>query len=117
MALFLALFGIYGVVAYGVVQRTQEIGVRLVLGARRSAVLGLVLRRFTGLTAAGILAGMAAAALLTPYLDSLLFEVTALDMTTFVVVPLLFVAVASLAAFVPAHRAATLDPHRVLRTD
>jgi putative ABC transport system permease protein len=117
VALFLALFGIYGVVAYGVVQRTQEIGVRMVLGARRSAVLGLVLRRFTGLTAAGILVGLAAAALLTRYLDSLLFEVTALDMTTFIVVPLLFMAVASLAAFVPARRAATLDPHRVLRTE
>jgi putative ABC transport system permease protein len=117
VALLLALFGIYGVVAYGVVQRGHEIAVRMVLGARRTAVLSLVLRRFTGLTTAGMLIGLVGAMGLTRYLDGLLFDVTSLDAMTFVAVPAIFIMVATVAALVPAHRAATLDPRSILRTD
>ena len=117
IALLLASLGIYGIVAYGVVQRTHEIGVRMALGARRSSVLGLVLRQSTMLTVAGLVIGIGAAAMLTTYLQTLLFNLTPLDATTFAAVPVLFALTAALAAYLPARRATRLDPQAVLRHD
>ena len=87
----------------------------MALGARRLAVLGLVLRQSTVLTAAGIVLGMLAAAALTRYMETLLFNLTPLDAATFAAVPVVFMLVAALAAYLPARRATKLDPHIVLR--
>jgi len=117
VALLLAVCGIYAVVAYGVVQRTHEIGIRMALGARRAAVLGLVMRQSTILTAIGLVLGVAVAASLTGYLKSLLFEITPLDATTFFAMPAIFALIAVVASYVPARRATRLDPQRVLRSE
>ena len=97
VALLLAVCGIYAIVAYGVVQRTHEIGIRMALGARRAAVLGLVMRQSTILTAIGLVLGVAVAASLTGYLKSLLFEITPLDATTFFAMPAIFALIAAVA--------------------
>jgi putative ABC transport system permease protein len=96
-ALLLAAIGIYGVMAYTVTQRTQEIGIRMALGAQRSDVLGLVVRQGMTLAAIGVVAGLAGAFGLTRVMPSLLFNV-----------PL--IVVAFLACYLPARRAAKLDP-------
>jgi ABC-type antimicrobial peptide transport system permease subunit len=115
IALLLAVLGIYAVVAYGVVQRRHEIGIRMALGARSGGVLGLVLRRSVALTLAGIVLGLSGATLLTRYLANLLFDLKPLDAATFAVVSMLFVAIAALASYVPARRATKIDPLTVLR--
>ena len=117
VALLLAVCGIYAIVAYGVVQRTHEIGIRMALGARRAAVLGLVMRQSTILTAIGLVLGVAAAANLTGYLKSLLFEFTPLDATTFFAMPAIFALIAVVASYLPARRATRLDPQAVLRSE
>jgi putative ABC transport system permease protein len=117
IALLLAVCGIYAIVAYGVAQRTHEIGIRMALGARRAAVLGLVMRQSTVLTAIGLLLGVAVAASLTGYLKSLLFEITPLDSATFFAMPAFFALIAALASYVPARRATRLDPQAVLRSE
>ena len=117
VALLLAVCGIYAIVAYGVVQRTHEIGIRMALGARRAAVLGLVMRQSTILTASGLVLGVAAAASLTGYLKSLLFEITPLDATTFFAMPAIFALIAAVASYLPARRATRLDPQAVLRSE
>lgn len=111
----LAIVGIYGVLSYTVVQRTQEIGIRLALGAPRGAVLAEVLRR--GLTPAilGMGMGLAMAVGLTRYLTSMLYGLTPLDAGTYAAVSLLFVGVAALACYVPARRATKVDPLIALR--
>jgi putative ABC transport system permease protein len=115
VAVMLAAFGIYGVLAYSVAQRTREIGVRMALGAEPTAVIRLVLGQTAALTATGIVLGLTGSAALTRYLRGLLFGVTPLDPATFVVVALMFIAVATLAAFVPARRATKVDPLVALR--
>jgi putative ABC transport system permease protein len=115
VALLLAVLGLYGLVAYGVVQRTREIGIRMALGARSTGVLGLVLRRSVALTGAGIVLGLAGAAMLTRYLSMLLFDVTPLDAPTFIATSVLFVAIATIASYFPARRATRIDPLAVLR--
>jgi len=117
IALLLAVCGIYAVVAYGVVQRTHEIGIRMALGARRVAVLGLVMRQGTILTAIGLVLGVGVAASLTGYLKSLLFEIAPLDATTFFTMPAIFALIAVVASYVPARRATRFDPQRVLRSE
>ena len=117
MALLLAVFGISSVVAYSVVQRTREIGIRLALGAPRVRLLGHVLRRSAMLTGIGIVLGLAGAAGLARYLDSLLFELTPLDVTTFIAVVAVFLAVAALASYIPARRASRIQPVIALRTE
>ena len=117
VALLLAVCGIYAIVAYGVMQRTHEIGIRMALGARRAAVLGLVMRQSTILTAIGLVLGVAAAASLTGYLKSLLFEITPLDATTFFAMPAIFALIAAVASYLPARRATRLDPQAVLRSE
>src|SRR6185436_17861967 len=93
VALLLAVLGIYALIAYGVAQRTREIAIRLALGARGSRVLGLVLRRSVALTAAGLVLGLAGAAVVTRYLSTLLFDVTPLDAATFVVASIAFLVI------------------------
>jgi putative ABC transport system permease protein len=117
IALLLAALGIYGIVAYGVVQRKHEIGIRMALGARRSNVLGLVLRQSTMLTIIGVALGIGVATMLTKYLENLLFNLTPLDVTTFAAVPALFAIIAAIASYIPARRATLVDPQVVLRSE
>jgi predicted permease len=115
VAVALAAIGLYGVMAYTVAQRTREIGIRMALGAQRVEVMRLVLRQSTMLVAAGLLCGLAGAAAVTRYLEGLLFGLTPLDPATFFVVALTFAGVATLASYVPARRAASVDPLVALR--
>ena len=113
----LAAIGIYGVLAYAVVQRTREIGIRMALGAQRAQVLRLILRRGAMLTAIGIALGLTGAAAGTRLLQDLLFGVTPLDPRTFIAVSLLFGMVATVACYLPARRATTVDPVVALRSE
>jgi len=114
----LAAIGLYGVMAYSVSQRTQEIGIRMALGANRSNVLRLMLREGMLLTVIGISVGLIAAYILTKYLESLtslLFGVEPRDPVTFAVIGLLLALVALIACLVPARRATKVDPLEALR--
>jgi predicted permease len=117
VAVALAAIGLYGVMAYAVTQRTREIGVRMALGAQRFDVMRLVLRQSALLAAIGLFCGLAGAAALTRYLEGLLFGLTPLDPVTFLTVPVIFAAVATLAAYVPARRATLVDPITALRAE
>ncbi len=110
VALLLAAIGIYGVIAYSVAQRTQEIGIRMALGAQRSDVLRLIIRQGMVLTAIGIALGIVGALFLTRLMESLLFGVGAADPITFSLIALLLGAVSLLACWLPARRAARLNP-------
>jgi putative ABC transport system permease protein len=116
-ALVLAAVGIYGVIAYGVTQRTQEIGIRMALGAQRADVLGMVVRQALVLTAVGIAAGGAGAFLLTRLMEGLLFQVRPADPLTFGAVSGLLTAVAALASYIPGRRATRVDPVIALRAE
>jgi putative ABC transport system permease protein len=113
----LAAIGIYGVLAYSVVTRTQEIGVRMALGAQRGQVLALILRRGVALTAVGITLGLIGAAAASRYLQSMLFGIEPIDVTTFVAVAAAFSAAAMAACYLPARRATAVDPVVALRHD
>lgn len=115
MALLLASLGIYGVIAYSVSQRTQEIGVRLALGSTRTAVLRLVIGEGIKLSAIGCAVGMAASLALTRLIQALLFDVSPTDPLTFVTSGLLLTGVALLACWLPARRAARVNPTVALR--
>jgi predicted permease len=117
LALILAAVGIYGVVAYAVSQRTQEIGVRMALGAQPGAVVWMVLGRTLLLSAAGVALGACGALAATRILASLLFEITPTDPATFSAVASIILLVALAAAVVPASRAARIDPVVALRHD
>jgi putative ABC transport system permease protein len=116
-AMLLAGLGLYGVIAYSVAQRTQEIGVRMALGAERRAVVGLVIRDGLGLTAAGLGVGLVAAAMLSQVLRSQLYGVGTLDPVAYVGVVVVFGVVALAASVIPARRAAGVDPIVALRTE
>jgi len=115
IALSLAAIGIYGVMAYSVTQRTQEIGVRVALGATTRNVLSMVVGEGLKMTVVGLAAGLTGAFWLTRWMASLLFEVSATDPLTFVMVGIGLTAVGLLACFVPARRAAKVDPMVALR--
>jgi putative ABC transport system permease protein len=117
IAAALAAIGLFGVMAYTVSQRTQEIGVRMALGARRRQVLQLVLAEGAVLVAAGLGLGLAGAAAATRYLEGLLFALTPLDPATFAAVAIAFPLLAGVAAYVPARRATTIDPLDALRCE
>lgn len=114
LALVLAVVGLYGVMAYSVSQRCKEIGVRMVLGATRGSVLGLVFRQGAVMVGTGLVVGLAGALALSRVLQSLLFGVGAKDPAVFTAVPVVLAAVAAAAVFLPAHRAAGVDPVRTL---
>ncbi len=113
----LAAVGVYGVLAYAVVQRTQEIGVRMALGAERRQVMGLVLGKGVLLTAAGVSIGLLGAAAASRWLQAMLFGLEPLDASTFTVVGLAFALVAMFASYLPARRATKVDPMVALRVD
>ena len=115
IALLLAGIGVYGVMAYSVSQRTQEIGVRMALGATRAAVFRLVLGQALRLVLFGVVAGLAAAAAATRLLGSLLFETRALDPLTFTATALVLVVVAAVASYLPAWRGTRITPTDALR--
>ena len=115
VALLMAALGLYGVISYSVTQRTQEIGIRMALGAQQGQVLGLVITQGLKLVGAGILVGLLAAASLARMLSSELFQVSPFDPVTFALTALLLAAVAFLASYVPARRAARIDPISALR--
>jgi predicted permease len=115
LALVLAVVGIYGVMAYAVAQRTQEIAIRTALGASAADVVRLLLGKAAWLAAAGVVCGLALTAVATRGLSGLLFEVTTTDGRTYTAVLALLVSVALLAAAIPAFRAARIDGARALR--
>jgi predicted permease len=117
VAMALASVGIYGVMAYSVAQRTQEIGIRMALGAARGDVLRLVFRQVLRLTGLAVAAGLAGAFLVSRSLESLLYGVRPTDPATFGAVAALLVGVAVLAAYVPARRATRIDPTTALRQE
>jgi putative ABC transport system permease protein len=117
VAAFLAMLGLYGVVAYGVTERTREIGIRTALGARPSEVVGLVLRQSAWLTAPGVALGLAAAAAATRLFRSLLYDLAPVDPMTFIGVAVAFAIATALAACLPARRAAKVDPLIALRSE
>jgi putative ABC transport system permease protein len=117
VALVLAAIGIYGLMAYSVEQRTQEMGIRMALGADRGTIRKLVVWQGMRLTLVGVMVGVGAAFGLTRLIASFLFGVKSWDPAVFVSVPVILAAVALLAVWVPATRASKLDPMQALRVE
>ncbi len=117
LALSLAAVGIYGVIAYGVAQRTGEIGLRLALGATRGTVLRLIVRQGMGAVAAGVIAGAGGALLLSRVMTGLLYSVRATDLATYAAATVLIIVVALAASYLPARRATRVDPLEAMRSE
>jgi predicted permease len=117
MAMMLGLIGIYGVISYAVSQRKREIGIRVALGAEPGALRWLFVRYGLALAGAGTAAGLAAAAGLTRLMKSVLFGISPIDPLTYTAVPLVLVAATVLASYLPARRAAAVDPVETLRAE
>ena len=113
----LAAIGIYGLMAYSVQQRTQEMGIRMALGADRATIRKLVVWHGMRLAVVGVVLGIAASFGLTRLIASFLFGVKTWDPTAFITVPLILSAVALLAVWLPASRASKLDPMKALRVE
>jgi putative ABC transport system permease protein len=117
LALFLSAIGIYGVLAYDISQRTREIGIRGAIGASRSQIVGMVLLQGVWKTGIGLAAGLVCAVLLSHYMTSMLFNLKPTDPITYLGVCLLLGAVALLASYIPARRAAAINPNLALRVE
>jgi ABC-type antimicrobial peptide transport system permease subunit len=117
IALVLAAVGVYGVISYAVSQRTQEIGVRVALGAQRGDVVRLIVAQGATLGGIGIAIGLIGALLVTRFLRTLLFGVSPFDVPSFAGVAAMLAAIALLASYLPARRAAKVDPVEALRYD
>jgi predicted permease len=117
MALALGIIGIYGVISYAVSQRTREIGIRLALGAQKRELRWMFVRSALLLTAAGVVIGLAAAAGVTQLMKSLLFGVSPMDPLTYAAIPLVLGLCAVVASYLPARRAAAVDPAEALRAE
>jgi putative ABC transport system permease protein len=115
--LVLACVGLYGVMAYAVTERTREIGIRMALGAQRRDVLRMVLGQGLAVVATGLAVGVAGAVLATRVLKTLLYELTPLDPSTFAAVAALFATAATIASWIPARRATTIDPLLAIREE
>jgi len=113
--LLTATIGLFGLLSYSVSQRSRELALRAALGANRQRILLLMLRQGLTLTAVGLAAGMLASIWLTGFLSTQLYGVAPHDALTFIAVPLLLLAIGALACLLPAWRAATIDPVRILR--
>ena len=117
MALLLGIVGIYGVISYSVSQRTRELGIRIALGAPRLALKSLVVRQGLTLASIGAVFGLAAAAALTRLMSGLLFNVSPVDEVTYGAVAAGLLAAAAAASYLPAQRAASIDPAEALRAE
>ena len=117
LGLLLAALGIYGVISSGVSARVREIGIRLALGATRQGVMGLTMRQGVVLALIGVPIGIAAAWSLSRYVATLLFETPAADWVTFVSVSAVLLGAAALASYIPARRAALIDPAIAMRAE
>ena len=117
IALLLGLVGIYGVISYVVSQRTREIGVRMALGATAPSVRSMVVRQGLLLAAGGVVLGLMASAALSSVMASILYGVSATDPITYVSVAAALVVVSLAASWIPATRAAGVDPSRALRSE
>jgi putative ABC transport system permease protein len=117
LALVLAILGIFGVMSYSVEQRTQEIAVRVALGAQRSRVIGLVVGQGMSIAALGLAAGVLGALGLTRFPSSVLYEVKPTDIGTFLAALLLLTGASLVACYIPARRASSVDPAQALRVE
>jgi predicted permease len=117
MALVLGIVGIYGVIAYTVSQRRRELGIRAALGAQRRELSGMFVRHSLRLSSIGVVIGLVAAAALTRLMSTLLYGITSLDPVTYVAVPLVLIMTTVLASYVPARRAASVNPVEALRVE
>jgi ABC-type antimicrobial peptide transport system permease subunit len=117
IALSLAVVGLYGVVSFLVGRRTQEIGIRMALGAQRSGVLRMVLANAISLATVGVVIGMVVALSAAPLMSSLLNGVSPRDPLTFATVALILLAATLVASWIPAHRATRVDPNAALRCE
>ena len=117
MALALGVVGIYGVISYVVSQRTREIGIRMALGAQQGELKGMFVRHGLGLAGVGVVIGLVAAAALTRLMSSLLYGITALDPVTYIAVSLVLATSTVFASYLPARRAASVNPVEALRTE
>ena len=116
-ALILAIVGVYGVMSHLVTQGTHDIGVCMALGAPRGGIVRMVIQRGMELTAAGLGLGLIGAVLLTRVMSSLLFGVSATDVATFTIVPMLLIVIGLAASYLPARRATLVDPVVALREE
>jgi putative ABC transport system permease protein len=117
MALLLGVIGIYGVIAYTVAQRRREVGIRMALGAQAGAVQRMFVRHGLLLCAFGVAVGLVSAASLSRLMSSLLFGVAPLDPITYLATPAVLFVVVTAACFIPARRAAAVDPAETLRSE